>query len=113
MAEDTTTPGPCSACGGQWIADLKYQHRTSCRRYNPETATTAADHERVSGLRDATPTESELINEQQYQQPVHAGDRYLISFVHTGGLHRRDVRIGTGAGDHEPAHRGRAADSTG
>lgn len=104
MSDSIPAPPPCSVCEGRWLHGLTHQHRTDCPRYHHETATLAADYQRVSGIRETTTTEREIIDEHRYAEPGD-GDRFLIQFVHSGGWASRTVLHGTGPTDNERAPR--------
>lgn len=86
---------PCPACGGAYLYGLTFQHRTSCRFYEPDSATAAADHEKREGVRPLTPTEKELIQDE-YDQPEEP-ESLGVRFRHYG-VHLRHVVCRDGAG---------------
>lgn len=104
MDDSIPTPPPCSICRGRWLHGLTHQHRTDCPRHAAETATIAADHEQVFGVREPTTTEQETINEHGYDNPRDSSDRFLVRFAHRG-WHERTVLHGTGPTDNERAPR--------
>lgn len=81
---------PCPACGGDWLYSLTFQHRTSCRLYEPDSATTYSDYQNKKGIRPLTTTEKELIADE-YQQPEHP-EALGIRYRHWG-IHLREVVI--------------------
>lgn len=78
----------CALCRGRYLYGLTWQHRTDCPRYEADSATAAADHERRSGIRDMTPTEAALIGDV-YEAPPE-GWTLAVEFSHSG-IHRRRV----------------------
>lgn len=81
----------CALCGGRYLYGLTWQHRTACARYEADSATAAADHERRSGIRAMTDTEAALIGDAFEDPPE--GWNYGVRFSHSGIHSRRVVYI--------------------
>lgn len=81
---------PCPACAGRHLYGLSFAHAARCDLYALDSATAAADHDRVRGVRPLTSTERKLIHDQ-YDQPAEGLD-LAVAFTHTG-IHDRRVVV--------------------
>lgn len=101
---ELSAPPACSQCAGPHLYGLDHRHRTTCPRYAAELSTVEADHRRGRGIRPATLTEQEILDEHRYEQPD-LDEEYAVEYRHEGGIHSRRPLIVSGSGRHRPAER--------
>lgn len=81
---------PCPRCEGQHLYALTFAHDVRCDLYSLDSATAAADHDRVRGVRPMTTTER-ILTDDQYDEPGEGLD-LAVAFTHTG-IHQRRVVV--------------------
>ena len=89
MSTATAPLPPCPQCAGEHLYGITFKHRTSCPLYERDSATTAADHERSSGIRDMTETEA-VLTEGAFEDPPE-GWELGVRFAHSSIHHRQVV----------------------